>query len=335
MKRSCCRISVSLFFILGALFVGCGGGGDSGEEGLPVGVAARLGGESIRESAVNRRMNATYELHDGSVKSFGPPHYRSCIAGLGPQDSHPAKQAIRQCKVRFDIARAQAVDSLLEAEWLTREAKRRGLDTDSQVKLALRRTERIASLTGSDTPFEDSDPAFQARVAAQYRRLLETMHVTEQEIIDYAGANSDVYLDSETRVAQVVHTTTKQKALQARKELKTGESWMHVRNRYDVNPSPVPLTVEEANRPEDAFGRALFLSKSGQLIGPIRTLSGWYIFEITKVRPPRHRGLTRQAHATVASTIRSHKLAGVLNRRYGPQTTCATRYQVPEAPRCQ
>jgi hypothetical protein len=325
--------------VLGILALGVGGcgGGDSADD-MPAGVAAKVGDRVIRESVVQAQLNRTYASRGETVKSLGPPNYSACIKAKRnlsrPGDS--AKLIRQQCSFEYKVDRAQAVNTLLRAEWLKREAKRRGIDTERVVRRAVDRAKQFYAKAPDQAP--DLTKNLSLRMEAQWNALADITPASEQEIQEYGAANAEVYYQGESRRAQIVQTTSKARASQARKDLEAGVSWPKVQDRYGLKPFEGHWTghleLTEHTAPHDSFGRSVFSSRRGQIIGPTRTLNGWFVFEVTAIRAPRYKKLSPQAHRIVTGTVRAGKLDAALIRRYTDQTKCAPQYVIPEAPTC-
>ncbi|HEY6779722.1 MAG TPA: peptidylprolyl isomerase [Thermoleophilaceae bacterium] len=321
-------------------------------------MAARVGDRTIPESAVRARLAGEYAELGGVLRSFGPPRYSACVAakegGAAPQGLTP-RVARQQCAVEFRISRARAVDTLVRAQWLAIEARRRGIDVGPTVERMLEDSRRLKErLRGRPAPANDravlaklsrrpplprADVSTDLRIAAQQDRLLATVPVTRAAIAEHARENPSVYRDSETRLARVVQARTASSARLARRALLRGVSWPRIKRRYTSSRHTGhwwtgTRVVKRALAPPDAFGRALFTARRGQIVGPIRTTAGWFVLQVRAIRPAR-RGLTATARRVIADTIKAKRLDRMLHERYAPVTVCAPRYRVPEAPRCR
>jgi hypothetical protein len=320
---------------------GCGGdGGDEASSTLPAGVAAKVDNTVIREPAVQAQMAATrYERSNEKLRSYGPPDYPACVkAKRALNRPGETEKSIRaQCKFEYEVGRAQAVNTLLRAQWLSREIKRRGLSSDEIIQKASARAMKFWAKAPGKAPDFSKDLSFV--MEAQYQALSTATPATEKEIQEYGAANAEVYYQGEDRRAQIAQNTTKAQATKARQALDRGMSWPEVQKRYALKPVPGRwtghLTVTEHTIPSDAFGRAVFSARQGQVIGPVHTINGWFVFEVTKINPPRYKRLSPQAHYTVETNVRAQKLEAILNRRYAQLSSCAKKYIIPEAPNCR
>ncbi len=326
---------------LGIGLGGCGGGDDDGVS-LPAGVAARVGGAEVRDAAVRSRMDADYKLQGGSIKTFGPPDYPACVAAkkIAKRPGESAEDIQGQCEFEFDIARARAVDDLVHEQWVAREARRRGISAaGSPAERALRRGFKLAARVQAEPGPEMRGAVERVRARALYDKLLAAMPVSEAEVLEHARSNNELFLPTEVRRLQILQTLSPASAKQARRQLDQGESWSAVQDRYGLRPFAQHWTgthtVKKATAPHDAFGRSMFSARPREVVGPIKSLNGWFVFEVLEIRPPARRGMSRSAHDVVVDTLRSRKLAQTLKARYGRRTVCDERYSIPEAPTCQ
>ncbi len=322
--------------LAGALAVGAAGcGGDDQPTGLPRGVAAKVGNTVIREPAVQAQMDVVLARRDGNERTLGPPNYPACIKAhrdLGT--GYSVKVLRRQCRTEYDIARAQAVNDLVRDQWLTREIKRRGFDRDAVVRKATDRARSLWGKAADRTAIGADDLDF--RLNALWEALVAATPATGQEIEEYGRANADVYYGTERRKAYFLQTDTKAKVAKARKRLENTATWSQIYKTYPRAPHNWTgvQTIAEASTPHDAVGRSLFSAGVGQLIGPVRNLNGWFIFQVINIRPPKYKGLSPRERRSVELQVKGKTLENTLLHRYTQQTSCAKKYIIPEAPNC-
>jgi hypothetical protein len=308
---------------MGMGLVGCGGS-DKNDQ-LPAGVVAEIGHTQIRERAVQNELGAVYASQGQTLKSFGPPNYPACVKAKRQSDPKASDDALRtQCETDRQTAHQQAIGTLVLAEQLAREARRRGINSNQVVTIAVGRLNTYARRQNPDV--KPIRPTLDIRIGILRDKLLAAMPLSEAEIQAHGRANADVFYDSESRTAQMLQTQTKDQADKGRKQLDHGTPWKVVQNRYGIRELHAHWTgtntVKEALIPHDAFGRSLFAAQPHKIIGPIRTLNGYFTFEVLSIRPPSHKGLTPQAHDNVAAYLRQQKLAQTLQHHYTNTTKC-------------
>ncbi len=317
-----------------ASWSGCGGGDDA--DGLPEGVAAQVGDTVIREVAVAARLRQVYAARDGSSQAFGPPAYPACAKQKRVLDpSYTRKDIQRICKYEYENTRAEALSTLVRSEHLRREARRRGFDPDRVFARAVVKLKALARLQGHGS-LPPGYPDVEAKNSILRERLLAAMPLTETEIRDHATANPEVFLKPERRRAHILQFKAKQPAFEARRRLESHASWAEVQSRYALEPSPGrwtgTFTADEFSVPADAFGRGIFTAKPRQLIGPVHTLNGWFVFEVLDVRPPPQGGITARARTHIAAYMRLQKLERALYDHYDKITKCLPQYETSSTP---
>ena len=285
-------------------------------------VAATVGDRTIAEAEVTRSIDVLLPHRGGYVRAFGPPAYRMCRHNKRVQAdaTHDlgAREILAECKLEFGIAKAQALSFLLRAEWLTREASRRGLKPS-------RYDERLTSL--------------RARSDDQQQVLLRRIAVSDQQVQRYGENNDVVYGQPEQRIVRIVQTSSSNLARQARTLIKEEGDWRQAVDRYAVRPLSRTWSgthrVRASTAPQDAFGRGMFAARPGQLRGPVKTLNGWFVYEVVRVADPGSDRLSPQARRTILSTLRTERLSKTLHTRYAADTDCARKYRIPEVPECR
>jgi hypothetical protein len=265
----------------------------------------------------------------GTPKSFGPPDYPACAKLKRAATSDTAADIHRQCSYEWEAARAQAVSTLVRAEQLKREARRRGIDPTRAVARALAELNRQSrARLPRARPIKAPTIDFANGVLRD--RVVAALPLTEAEIQGHARANAEVFLTSESRRAHILQASTELEADKARHELDRTASWTAVQDRYGVKPFNLHWTgtqvVKESLAPHDAFGRSLFATRPHRLLGPIRTLNGYFLFEVIDIRPAPKPLLTSQAHTNVAAYLRQQRLEQVLYDHYAKITTCSPKY---------
>ena len=263
---------LALCVVLGTVAGGLGGCGDD----LPDGTAAKVGDTTISTAAVQRQ-----------------------VASLATEGGSP------------DARRAQAVRELILAEWITREAKRRGL-SGSRGKL---------------------DAAAVARLRAQ---LLEPVAVSDKEVKRYYTAHRSEFGPPRRRTAWMLRTRSEADAQAARDNLKNFGSWSDTIDRAftrDETSDGGALPFVEHRFKDKRFGRALFSAPIEKVRGPFKTSYGYYVYEVIGDQTPAG-GPPAKERPEVERQARVAKLERALQDRYGDDTDCAERFRVSAVPEC-
>ena len=87
---------------------------------------------------------------------------------------------------------------------------------------------------------------------------------------------------------------------------------------------------------EKAFDDAIFAAKKGELEGPVKTQFGYYVFEVTKVKPPRS-SRSSSPSETIKNLLKSQRQQKSLDKfikdfreSYKEKTVCADDFAVAE-----
>ena len=87
---------------------------------------------------------------------------------------------------------------------------------------------------------------------------------------------------------------------------------------------------------EKAFDDAIFAAEKGELMGPVKTQFGWYVFEVEKVTKASQQTL-EQSKETIKNLLRSQRQQKALDgfiksfrEDYKDETDCADDYRVAE-----
>jgi foldase protein PrsA len=339
--RSLSWLALGFCAFAGTLAMGCSDERAGDGEGLSQGAVATVGDAVISDAAVKRQVDAEFSTVGGTAKSWGPPRYQGCIAAQRQTRAGKTTSALRRvCAIEFTNARARATSMLIQAEWLDREVRRRGLETQAKLRAVLaRQHESFPPAFLRRLRRTEGNLDLRVRMDLQQKMLLASMPVTETEIREYGQANSEIFLDSERRMVNVIQAEARRQVVAARAELERGEPWRRVMDRYGIKPFADHWTMRggwlrKTAAPHDAFGRSVFSARKGQLIGPINTLNGWFVFTVLKVNQPKTKGLSERNRATVEFTLQDKKLRTILHKRYASRTTCVEDLRIPEAPEC-
>ena len=140
----------------------------------------------------------------------------------------------------------------------------------------------------------------------------------------------------ETRDLLIVLTKTKAKAQQAEKAIKSGQPWASVAKKYSIDQASKnkggKLPGQAKGSLEQSLNNAVFSAKAGQLVGPLKTQFGWYVFRVTKIHPGKTQPLS-QAKDTIKQTLQSQDQQKALDayvkdftKRWKDKTECSKGY---------
>lgn len=135
-------------------------------------------------------------------------------------------------------------------------------------------------------------------------------------------------------------TRTEGEAAAARARIESGEPWSSVAKALSIDNASRSQggklrAVSEGQRGR-ALDRALAAAERGELQGPVKARSGWYVFKVTKIKPARRMTL-RQAGPTIAHLLRSQRQQQALDtfvkgftKRWTARTICRQGYRTAD-----
>jgi foldase protein PrsA len=300
--------------------VGCGG--------VPGNAVADVDGTTIDKAEFNHWMNV-------AVKSSGqpnatvpdPPNFTKCIAEKRKTTPKPGKgkpkvtdqQLKSQCQQQYNSLRDQVVSLLISYRWIQGEADQRNIKvTDAEVQKSFEQQKKQNFPKESDYQNflkkygqTQADILMRVRLDLLSNKIRDQVikgkdNVSDAQIQDFYNKNKSRFSTPETRDLLIVLTKTKAKARQAQKAIKSGRSWASVAKKYSIDQASKnkggKLPGQAKGSLEQSLNTAVFSAKTGQLVGPLKTQFGWYMFRVTKIHPGKTQPLS-QAKATIKQTL--------------------------------
>jgi foldase protein PrsA len=316
--------------------------------GVPSDAVATVDGNAIPVSEFNRML----KMNSQSGVVPDPPDFKNCIAGKKKTSPKLSDSALKKtCEKEWDTAKTGIMTALVQQKWFELEAEDRGIDVkDAEVKA------RFAQLKQQSFPKE-----------ADYKKFLKQYNQTEAQILTLVRAsmiqekvqqevstiptpstgqvkdeyekNKDKYATPATSDLNLVFNSSKAKAEAAKSALDGGASWATVAKQYSQdsvskqNGGKFP-GVTKGQFP-DELDKAIFSSKKGTVVGPIKTQYGYYIFEVTKTTAGKQQSLA-QASTQIKSAIQQEAqqksqqdFQKNFQEKWRKKTRCADDFKVP------
>jgi foldase protein PrsA len=309
-----------------------------GDELSPDSVA-RVGDETIEKSEFDHWLESAALTQQASLSPTGPPDdpavpvppdFTECIdakreqaTAAGAQAEPPPEDQLREaCEQEYELLKEQVMQFLIQAEAIQQEAEERGV-TVSEEEVRAQFEDLKEQSFQSDKQFEqflgasgmtEEDLLYRVRLdllIAGIRDdvLAEEGDVTEEEVVQYYEENEErpPIGQPEQRDVQVVVTRTEEQAQKAKEAIEDGQDFATVAKEFSIDPASKDrggrLTVQEGSE-EEAFDEAVFSAKKGELVGPVETELGFYVFEVTDIQPARTQTLeeSREAITEVLKT---------------------------------
>ncbi|HEV2075039.1 MAG TPA: peptidyl-prolyl cis-trans isomerase, partial [Thermoleophilaceae bacterium] len=356
-----------------AIFAGCGGDDLSPNSVARVGDATIERSEFDRWLAAAARSQQTTAA-PGQPAEVGvpePPDFAECVesrreqaqeaadqaagGGAQPAPPVPSEEELRQqCEQAYELLKEQVMQFLLQAEALEQEAEARGISVSDEEVQA--RFEDLKQAQGfpSDQEFQQSleqsgmteeDLLYRVRLDLLIELIRDDVldegaEVTDEEIAEYyeENKNEPPIGQPEQREVKLIVTETEEEAEAARQALEGGGNFAQVAKKFSIDSASRrrggKLTVQEGAE-EGAFDEAVFDAEPGELVGPVETELGFYVFEVTDVQPARSQSL-EEASEAITEILRQEQQQEVLadfqesfEERVREKTTCAEGFVVP------
>lgn len=244
-----------------------------------------------------------FEAKNPKLVSFSAP-FTECIAQVKKTLSKDQKATDAQLKdycsgIEKQI-KDQAVSQLLTSQFLNGEAEDDKIKvTDAEVTKALpakytqtiggkENLAKFTAMTGLGEAF------FRAQVKTELigQKIQEKItkdagKVTDAEVQKHYDKNKAQYTQPEMRDLRIILTKTKAEAEKAKKALDGGAKFEDVVKEYSIDTITKKDGGKLANvvkgQQEKALGDASFAAKKGEIVGPIKTETGYYVVQVDKI----------------------------------------------------
>ena len=348
--------TLALAGLCAALVAGCG-------DDVPSNSVAKVGDSNITKDEFNRWLkNAAsgQQQGGGSAVIPDPPDYTKCVAGLkkqlaaqkgAPKQSDAALK--KQCKTQYDQLKGEVMQFLIQAQWVTQEAEDRDVEvSDAEVKKSFNEQKKQAFPKEADYKkfLEDSgmneeDILYRVKLDQLQTKLTQKVSkdkvkISNADVEAYYKKNKKRFAQPQRRDLNVVLTKTKAKADQAKAELEDGKSFKVVSKKYSIDQASKAqggkLPDLAKGKQDPALDKAAFTAKKGQVVGPVKTQFGYYVFQVTTIKAASQQSLA-QAKDTIRNLLRSQREQKALDsfvkdfrKKYKEKTNCGDDYRVAE-----
>jgi foldase protein PrsA len=328
---------------------------------VPSGAVAKVGDETITQDEFDKWLMtaAQGQAQGGTAAVPDPPSFEKCVAAKkklpSPKGQQKPSDATlkKQCETEFDTLKTEVMQFLIQAAWVEQEAADQDVKvSDKEIKQSFEDQKKQAFPT--DKAYKDflktsgmteEDILFRVKLDQLQQKLTEKItqsakKVSEQDISEYYEKNKQRFAQPERRDLLVVLTKTEAKAKQAKAALEDGDSFKQVAKQYSIDEASKAqggkLAAVTKGQQEKAFDDAIFSAKKGELVGPIETQFGWYIFEVDKVSAASQQSLEESKEA-IRNLLRSQGQQKALDKwiksfreEYKDKTECADDFRIAE-----
>ncbi len=321
MRRTLTLLALGAFVVPAAIVAGCGG--------VPGNAVAEVDGTAIEKDNYEHWLNVAAKSKGPEFKVPDPPEYTDCIAQAKKAAAKPAegqpKQTDadykKQCEQQYNELRDQVVGLLISFEWVEREAEEQGIKlSDAEVKKSFEEQKKQSFPKEADYQkfLKDSgqtneDVMQRVRLDLLFQKIRDKVikgkdNVTDAQIKEYYDTNKAQFAQPERRDLSIVLTKNKAKAEEAKAQLESGESFKSVAKEYSIDDASKAqggkLPAVAKGQQEKAFDDAIFKAPKNEIVGPVKTQFGWYVFEVDKVTKASQQSLA-QAKTTIKQVLAS------------------------------
>jgi parvulin-like peptidyl-prolyl isomerase len=338
-----------------ALIAGCG-------SDVPTNGVAKIGDTVITKDQFNHWLSAA--AHGSAAPGQpvvvpDPPDFQKCIANAGKQPvpkgaKKPTHtQLLTQCKQQYDALKQQVMQFLISAEWISQEADKEKVKvSDAQVKKQFQDQKKQSFQKEADyqkflksSGMTEADLLFRVRLdfvsnEVRTKVIAGKDKVTDAQIASYYNKNKTRFAQPERRDLLVVLTRDKAKAAAAKSAIDSGQKWASVAKKYSIDEASKAqggkLPGVAKGQQEKAFDDAIFSAKMNQVVGPVKTQFGYYVFKVTKDTPASQQSLA-QTKETIRNLLKSENQQKALNdfvtkfrKDYKAKTKCRKGFVIPD-----
>jgi foldase protein PrsA len=354
MKTKLYALALGAFFVPALLVAGCGG--------VPGNAVAEVDGTAIEKNDFEHWLNVAAKSGGQAGAAVPkPPDYAACVNQKRKTTPKPAKgqpkvtdsQLKTQCKQEYDALRDQVLQLLISFEWIEGEAKEMDIKvTEAEIKKSFDKQRKEAFPKDADfqkflkdSGQTEADILKRVRLDALSNKIREKVtkgedKVTDAQITEYYNKNKQRFAQPERRDLRIVLTKGEAKAKQAKAALDDGQSFKAVAKKFSIDQASKAqggkLPAVAKGQQEKALDSAIFKAEKGELVGPVKTQFGYYVFEVTKVTKASQQSLA-QAKETIKQTLASQNQQKALDtfvksfrKRWKEKTDCREGYRIQD-----
>ena len=164
--------------------------------------------------------------------------------------------------------------------------------------------------------------------------------VSDKAISDFYNKNKARFAQPEKRDLRVVLTKDEAEAAKAKAALEDGDSWKTVAKKYSIDDTTKEdggkLAAQAKGTLDKELDEAVFGAKKGELVGPIKTQYGYYVFEVGDITAASQQTLA-EAKETIKQTLAAQEQQKALDtfvkdftKRWKEKTECNEGYKTSD-----
>jgi foldase protein PrsA len=347
------------FFVLPLVLAACGG------DSVPGNAVVKIGSDPIKTEQFDHWLRAAALTArqqtgvTGSVSIPKPPEFTGCIANkkktaVKPAKGQPAPTDATykaQCEQEYTQLRDQTLQFLTTGAWIEGESADRDVKvSDAQVRKTFDKQRQQsfpkdkdyeAFLKSSGNTQEDL--LYRTKIAVLSEKLREkvlegTDKVSDAQITNYYNKNKIRFAIPEQRDLRIILTKTEAQSKKAKAAIDSGQSFATVARKYSIDQATKgdggELTGVPKGQQEKSLDAATFKAPLNTVTGPVKTQFGYYIFEVTKIKPGKQQPLSKASKDSIKQLLVSQKQQTTLDtfvkdfqKKWKDLTLCRKGYQ--------
>lgn len=348
------RLALILSLLCGAagLFVACGG--------IPSNGVAKVDDQVVTKDdfnkwlAIAQKQQSQQQPGAPAASKLVPPDFKACVAAAQEKDKRTPAAALKaQCKQQYNLLKDQVMQFLVNADWIQGEASDRGIEaSDAAVAKEFKKTKDQFFKSSAeyqkflkDSGQTEADVKFRVKLQLLSDKIRKQVtksddKVTQAEIAAYYKKNEQQFGTPETRDFNVVVTKTKAQADAAKARLEAGESFKTVAKDVSIDKATKNNGGKLAGVTEGQIGgefdKVAFSAPKGKVLGPVKTPTGYYVFETTKVTKGNQQSLA-EATPQIRQQIKSQsqqkqldKFVKDFQKKWKDKTDCRKGYVIQD-----
>lgn len=323
-----------------------------GGGGVPAGAVAEVDDQEITQRQFDKWLNILARAQQQGEQQGQEDRRRSNPV---PDRGDPRYPALRDRVMEFLINKIwieeEAADrdvtvSTRQVDELFTQQKDQSFDSEKQfrgflrdsgqsvddVKLQIRLTLLQERMRGRITP-SDSQP----------EAMAERYGVDADAIEKYYEVNKKNFRQPEQRDVRVIVNRNRSRVERAKRELErdsSQRSWRRVARRYSTDEATkddgglLPAVTE--GQQEEALDKAIFDASRREIVGPVRTTTGWYVFQVQKITDEKTQPLKdvresiQQTLIGEAQQARFEAFVNDFRAKWQDRTQCRNGYRVSD-----
>jgi foldase protein PrsA len=336
----------------GVTFAACGG--------VPGNSVATVDGEAINKEEFNHWLTVAAKSSgaENAVVPDPAADYKACIAAkkkavTKEQPKQTDAQYKTQCKTEYEQQRSQVMQLLVSFMWIQGEAEAQGIKvTDAEVKKSFDEQKKQSFPKDADyqkflktSGQKQEDIMQRVKLDLLSNKIRDKVvkgkdKVSDKAISDFYNKNKARFAQPEKRDLRVVLTKNEAEAKEAKAALEDGDSWKTVANKYSIDDTTKKeggkLAAQAKGTLDKELDEAVFGAKKGELVGPIKTQYGYYVFEVGDITAASQQTLA-EAKETIKQTLAAQEQQKALDtfvkdftKRWKEKTECNEGYKTSD-----